>query len=163
MGEIVTSRLNGVLTILAGFVLLVFPWFGLWTLSAILGFILIVAGVGMVILGALTYGSSKVAAVGFLLLGLLGLIAGVGIFGNVGVFAALAGLALYVSGAILIGAGLVYFVKPRTRFSRVVGVVGILLGVIYIILGSAATDPRDLSVLMGAWLIIVGIASFWIR
>jgi uncharacterized membrane protein HdeD (DUF308 family) len=153
------SRLSGALTIITGLVLLVFPWFGLWTLSAILGLILIVAGVGLLILGAFTYGSSKGAAVGFLILGLLGLIAGVGIFGDVGAFAAVAGLALYISGAILIVAGLVHFFKPRTRFSRAVGAVGILLGVIYIILGSYATDPRDLSILMGIWLIIVGITG----
>jgi len=155
--------LNGALTIIVGLILLVFPWFGLWTLSAILGLILIIAGIGLLILGALTYGSSKGAAVAFLILGLLGLIAGVGIFGDVGAFAAVAGLALYISGAILIIAGFVHLFKPRTRFSRAVGVVGILLGVIYIILGSYATDPRDLSILMGVWLIIAGITSLWIH
>ena len=76
-----------------------------------------------------------------------------------GAFAALAGLGLYVSGFILIIAGLVHFFKPRTRFSREVGVVGILLGIMYMILGSYAVDPRGLSILMGVWLILAGITS----
>jgi len=154
-----SNTLRGVLTIIFGLILLAFPWFGLWTLTAILGFILILVGVGLLILGAFTYHASKGAGAAFLILGILGLIAGAGMFGNVGAFAALAGLGLYVSGFILIIAGLVHFFKPRTRFSREVGVVGILLGIMYMILGSYAVDPRGLSILMGVWLILAGITS----
>ena len=147
------------MTIIFGLILLAFPWFGLWTLTAILGFILILIGVGLLVLGAFTYHASKGAGAAFLILGILGLIAGAGMFGNVGAFAALAGLGLYISGFILIIAGLVHFLKPRTRFSREVGVVGMLLGVMYMILGSYAVDPRGLSILMGVWLILAGITS----
>ena len=153
------SRVSGILTIIFGLILLVFPWFGLWTLSAILGFILVLIGVGLLIFGAFTYGSSKGAAVAFLILGVFGLSAGVGMFGNVGAFAALAGFALYLSAGILIVSGLVHVFRPMTRFSRGIGVVGVVLGVVYIILGSLAMDPRDLSVLMGVWLVIVGVTS----
>ena len=153
--------MSGILTIIFGLILLVFPWFGLWTLSAILGFILILIGVGLLLFGAFTYGSSKGAAVAFLILGILGLSAGVGMFGNVGAFAALAGFALYLSAGILIVSGLVHVFRPMTRFSRGIGVVGIVLGVVYIILGSLAMDPRDLSVLMGVWLVIVGVTSLF--
>jgi len=152
-------RTHGVLSIIIGLILLIFPWFGLWTLAAILGFILILLGLGLLVFGAFTYRASKGVGVAFLLLGILGLIAGVGMFGNVGALAALAGVALYLSGFILIIAGLVHFFKPRTPFSREVGVVGILLGIVYIILGSYVTDPRGLSVLMGIWLIIAGATS----
>jgi len=152
-------RTSGVLSIIFGLVLLIFPWFGLWTLAAVLGFILILLGLGLLVLGAFTYRASKGVGVAFLLLGILGLIIGVGMFGNVGALAALAGVALYLSGFILIIAGLVHFFKPRTHFSREVGVVGILLGIVYIILGSYVTDPRGLSVLMGIWLIIAGVTS----
>jgi len=152
-------RTSGVLSIIFGLVLLIFPWFGLWTLAAVLGFILILLGLGLLVLGAFTYRASKGVGVAFLLLGILALIIGAGIFGNVGALAALAGVALYLSGFILIIAGLVHFFKPRTHFSREVGVVGILLGIVYIILGSYVTDPRGLSVLMGIWLIIAGVTS----
>jgi len=153
------SKTHGILTILFGLILLIFPWFGLWTLTAILGFILILFGIGLLVFGAFTYQASKGAAVAFLILGLLGLIAGVGLFGNVAAFAALAGLALYLSGFILIIAGLVHVLKPRTRISREVGLLGIIMGIVYIILGSLAVDPRGLSILMGIWLIIAGITS----
>ena len=152
-------RMNGVLSIIFGLILLVFPWFGLWTLAAILGFILILIGVGLLVLGAFTYHASKAAGAAFLILGILGLITGAGMFGNVGAVAALAGVALYLSGFILIIAGLVHIFKPRTRFSREVGIIGVMLGVIYIILGSYAADPRGLSILMGIWLILAGITS----
>jgi uncharacterized membrane protein HdeD (DUF308 family) len=151
--------MNGVVAIIFGLVLLVFPWFGLWTLAVILGLILISVGVGLLVLGAFTYRASKVAGLAFLILGIIGLVVGVGMFGNFGALATLTSVALYVSGFILLASGLVHFFKPRTRFSREVGVAGILLGVIYIILGSYAADPRGLSILMGIWLILAGITS----
>jgi uncharacterized membrane protein HdeD (DUF308 family) len=153
------SKSLGVLTILFGLILLIFPWFGLWTLTAIVGFILMLIGIGLLVFGAYTYQASKGAGVAFLVLGLLGLIAGVGLFGNVEAFAALAGLGLYLSGFILIIAGLIHVLKPRTRLSREVGLLGIIVGVAYVILGSFAVDPRGLSILMGIWLIIAGITS----
>jgi uncharacterized membrane protein HdeD (DUF308 family) len=77
----------------------------------------------------------------------------------VGAFATLARLGLYISGFILIIAGLIHVLKPQTRFSREVGLIGIIMGVVYLILGSFAVDPRGLSILMGIWLIIAGITS----
>jgi uncharacterized membrane protein HdeD (DUF308 family) len=151
--------MHGVLTIIFGLILLVFPWFGLWTLAAILGFILILIGIGLLLLGVFTYHASKGFAIAFLVLGFLGLVTGIGMFGNVGAFAALASLGLYISGFILIIAGLIHVLKPRTRLSREVGLIGIIMGIVYIILGSFAVDPRALSILMGIWLIIAGITS----
>ena len=159
LDESMATKTYGVLTILFGLILLIFPWFGLWTLTAILGFILILIGIGLLVFGAYTYQASKAASAAFLVLGLLGLIAGVGLFGNVEAFAALAGLGLYLSGFILIIAGLIHVLKPRTRLSREVGLLAIIMGIVYIILGSIAVDPRDLSILMGIWLIVAGITS----
>jgi len=152
-------RVGGALSIIFGLTLLVFPWFGLWTLAAILGFILILIGMGLLVLGAFTYQASKGAGIALLILGILGVIIGAGMFGNVGALSALAGVALYLSGFILLIAGLVHIFKPRTRFSREVGIVGVLLGLIYIVLGSYAADSRGLSILMGFWLILAGVTS----
>jgi membrane protein HdeD len=154
-------KMHGLLAILFGLILLIFPELGLWTLTAILGFILIVIGLGLLVFGAFTYHASKASGAAFLVLGVLGLIAGIGLFGNVTAFAALAGLGLYLSGFVLIIAGLIHVFKPRTRFSREVGLIGIILGIVYLILGSFAVDPRGLSVLMGIWLIIAGITALF--
>lgn len=154
-----SNGLRGVLTIIFGLMLLAFPWFGLWTLAAVLGFILILVGLGLLALGAFTYRASKAGGVALLVLGILGLAAGVGLFGNVGAFAAIAGLGLYLSGFILIASGLVYVIWPRTRLARPVGFIGILLGIAYLILGSYAMEPQGLSVIMGIWLIIAGVTS----
>ena len=154
-----SNSLRGVLAIIFGLILLAFPWFGLWTLSAILGFILIWIGFGLLVFGAFTYRASKGAGAVFLVLGILGLVTGIGLFGNVAAFSAIAGLGLYLSGFILIVSGLVHVLRPRTRLSKEVGFVGIILGIAYLILGSYALDPRGLSVIMGIWLIIAGVTS----
>jgi len=78
-----SNSLRGVLAIIFGLILLAFPWFGLWTLSAILGFILIWIGFGLLVFGAFTYRASKGAGAVFLVLGILGLVTGIGLFGNV--------------------------------------------------------------------------------
>ena len=56
-----SNSLRSVLTIIFGLILLVFPWFGLWTVAAILGFILILVGLGLLVLGLFTYRASKAA------------------------------------------------------------------------------------------------------
>jgi membrane protein HdeD len=157
--RIMALRTHGVLAIVFGLILLIFPEFGLWTLTAVLGFILLLIGLGLLAFGAFTYHASKVAGVAFLVLGVLGLIVGVGLFGNVGAFATLAGLGLYIGGFLLIITGLIQMLKPWTRFSREVGLIGIIMGALYLILGSFAVDPRGLSFLMGIWLIIAGVTS----
>ena len=154
-----SNTLRGMLTILFGLILLAFPWFGLWTLAAILGFILILIGLGLLVFGAFTYHASKAVGAVFLILGILGLVTGIGLFGNVGAFAAIAGLGLYLSGFILIVSGLVHVIRQRTKLSREVGLIGIILGIAYLILGSYAVDPRGLSVIMGIWLVIAGVSS----
>ena len=154
-----SNGLRGVLTIIFGLILLVFPWFGLWTLAAVLGFVLILVGLGLLVLGAFTYRASKAGGAALLVLGILGLAAGIGLFGNVGAFAAIASIGLYLSGFILIASGLVYVIWPRTRLARPVGFIGILLGVAYLVLGSYATEPQGLSLIMGIWLIIAGVTA----
>ena len=149
-------KIQGVLAILVGLILMIFPWFVLWTFTAILGFIMIFIGIGLLVFAVFTYHASKAAGVALLVLGLLGLITGMGLFGNVGAFAMLTGLGLYLSGFILIIAGLIHVLKPLTKFSRKVGAIGIIMGVAYIILGWFAVEC-GLSILMGVWLIIAGL------
>ncbi|HYW00766.1 MAG TPA: DUF308 domain-containing protein, partial [Candidatus Acidoferrum sp.] len=107
-------KIRGVLVILFGLILIIFPWFGLWTLTAILGLIMMLIGIGLLVFGAFTYHASRAAGAALLILGILGLIFGIGLFGNVGMFAAIAGIGLYISGFILIIGGLIHVLKPLT-------------------------------------------------
>ncbi|WP_455369502.1 DUF308 domain-containing protein [[Eubacterium] cellulosolvens] len=152
------SPVTGGLMILFGIVLLAFPWFGLWTITSIMGFALILAGLGLLVFGISSMGESKATGIGLSILGILALIIGVGLFGNIGAFAWLTSFILYLTGFILIIAGIVQlFHKPPVKYGKTIGVIGIIVGVIYLILGSVAIDPAALSILMGIWLIIMGI------
>ncbi|MCW4042493.1 MAG: DUF308 domain-containing protein [Candidatus Bathyarchaeota archaeon] len=154
------SPVTGGLMILVGLVLLAFPWFGLWTIASIMGFALILAGLGLLVFGIASMGASKATGIVFSILGILALVIGVGLFGNIGAFAWIASFVLYLAGFILIIAGVVQlFQKPPVKYGKTMGIIGVILGVIYIILGSVAIDPSVLSILMGIWLIIMGIGK----
>ena len=154
------SPVSGGLMILFGIVLLAFPWFGLWTMTSIMGFALILAGLGLLVFGITTMGASKATGIVFSILGILALVIGVGLFGNIGAFAWLASFVLYLAGFILIIAGIVQlFQKPPVKYGKTMGIIGVIVGIIYLILGSVAIDPTVLSILMGIWLIIMGIGK----
>jgi uncharacterized membrane protein HdeD (DUF308 family) len=158
--KMASKSVTGGLMILFGIVLLAFPWFGLWTITSIMGFALMLAGLGLLLFGIASMKGSKTTGAAFAILGIIALIIGVGLFGNIGAFAWLASFVLYLAGFILIIAGIVQlFQKPPVKYGKTMGIVGVVVGIIYLILGSMAIDPSVLSILMGIWLIIMGIGK----
>jgi uncharacterized membrane protein HdeD (DUF308 family) len=46
---------------------------------------------------------------------------------------------------------------PKGKYAKTAGALGIILGVVYIILGMFALNPMTLAVLIGIWLIMTGV------
>ena len=77
---------------------------------------------------------------------------------NPNLFAFLAEISLYLAGIVLIIVGVVALVNNRhARFGIYIGVSGIILGLLYIIVGTYVADPIILGTLIGLWLVITGV------
>ncbi len=152
----------GLLAIILGLIVLAFPLAGLVAASVLTGFVVLMIAIWLLVVGGSQMGVSKTAGIMNLILGIIVLIVGLGLIFNPALFAFLAGFLLYLAGFFLIIAGIIALVS-RNEFKNATwaGILGIILGILYIILGSLAFDPIYLGFLIGIWLIISGVLALF--
>ena len=154
--------LLGILAIILGILVIAFPLFSVFTASVLAGFAIIFLGIWLLAQSFGTWGASKAASIAFLILGLIAIVGGIGLFGSILAFSALASFWLYFAGFFLIISGIMSFFTKEGTTGKGVGGVGVILGILYIILASYAWNPYYLALLIGIWLIIDGITLFFI-
>lgn len=154
--------LLGILAIILGLLVIAFPLFSVFTASVLAGFAIIFLGIWLLAQSFGTWGASKAASISFLILGLIAIVCGIGLFGSIVAFSVLASFWLYFAGFFLIISGIMsFFVKEGTA-GKGIGGIGVILGILYIILASYAWNPYYLAFLIGIWLIIDGVTLFFI-
>ncbi|MDI6644828.1 MAG: DUF308 domain-containing protein [Methanobacteriaceae archaeon] len=154
------NKMYGILAIILGLIVMVFPIAGVVAASILTGFLILLIGIWLLLAGVNTWGVSKAAAVLNLIVSILALYIGVDLLLNIYLFSFLAGFLLYIAGIFLIIAGIISLFARERKYALWGGVLGIILGILYIILGTYAFDPIYLGLLIGIWLIINGIFLF---
>ena len=148
----------GALAIIIGLIVMAFPLLGVIAASIISGFLVLSLGIWLLIAGISEIGTSKAAGILNLIVGILAVILGFGLIFSPYLFSFLAGFLLYLAGIFLIVAGIIaLLVGMEKKYSLWGGVLGIILGILYIILGTYAFHPVYLGILIGVWLVITGI------
>lgn len=152
----------GLLAIILGILVLAFPLAGLVAASVLTGFVVLMIAVWLLIVGGSQMEVSKTAGILNVILGIIVLIVGIGLIFSPALFAFLAGFLLYLAGFFLIIAGVIALLS-RDEFKNATwaGVLGIVLGILYIILGTFAFDPLYLGILIGIWLILSGVLALF--
>ncbi|RJS48841.1 MAG: hypothetical protein CIT03_05840 [Methanobacterium sp.] len=153
--------LLGILAIILGFLVICFPLISVFAAS-------VLAGIGILFLGIWLLGQSfkswhinKISSAAYLILGIIGIIVGIGLFGNILAFSILASFWLYIIGFLIFISGIITLFEAENNAGKGLGGLGIILGILYIILGSFAWDPYYLAALIAIWLIISGIMEFF--
>lgn len=154
--------LLGILAIILGILVMAFPLFSVFTASVLAGFVIVILGVYLLAQSFGTWGTSKAASIAFLLLGIIAIICGFGLFGRILAFSALASFWLYFTGFFLMISGVMSLFAKDDTVGKGVGGLGIIMGILYIILGSYAWNPYYLALLIGIWLIIDGITIMFV-
>ena len=94
------------------------------------------------------------------ILGIVMLIISLGLIFNPSIFAFLTALTIYLAGIFLIIIGLIVIVGNRdNKYGFWMGILGIVLGVIYIIIGTYINNPIILGSLIGIWLVVTGVLN----
>jgi uncharacterized membrane protein HdeD (DUF308 family) len=150
--------LLGILAIILGILVMAFPLFSVFTASVLAGFAIIFLGIWLLVQSFGIWGTSKGASIAYLILGLIAIVGGIGLFGSVLAFSFLASFWLYFTGFFLIISGIMSFFVKEDTTGKGVGGLGVILGILYIILGAYAWNPIYLAFLIGFWLIIEGIS-----
>jgi uncharacterized membrane protein HdeD (DUF308 family) len=151
------ATLLGILAIILGLLVMAFPLISVFLASDIVGIGLIFIGVWLLAQSFEIWSSSKGVSIAALILGILGIIVGIGLFGKILAFSILIGLIIYIGGLFLIISGIISLISGQGNAGRWGGILGIILGILYIIVGLYALNPFYLALLIGIWLILTGI------
>jgi len=149
--------LFGILAIILGLAVMAFPLISVFLVSSIVGIGLIFIGVWLLVQSVVSWEDSKALSIFALIVGILGIVVGIGLFGKILAFSILVGLVIYIGGLFLIISGLITLVSGQGNSGRWGGLLGIILGVLYIIIGVYALNPFYLAFLIGLWLVLTGL------
>lgn len=153
--------LLGIFAIFLGLMIIAFPLISIFTVSVLAGFTLMILGIWLFVQSFERWDSSKAMSIAYLILGILAIIVGIGLFGRIVLFSIFAALWIYVGGLFLVITGILSLFSDSSTASRGAGGLGIILGILYMILGMYAWNPYYLALLIGLWLIIAGIMEFF--
>ena len=142
--------------IILGLMVLVFPMLGLVAASVIYGFLILLLGIGLVVAGLWEMGESAGLGIVELLLGIIAVVLGIACIFNPDLFSWIVGFLAWIIGLLLIIAGIVGVVL-KSGGSRWNGVVGIVIGLLFMAFGQFLANPVILGILIGLWLLITGV------
>jgi len=149
--------LFGILAILLGLAVVAFPLISVFIVSDIVAIGLIFVGIWLLAQSVVTWSESKAISILALIIGIIGVIVGIGMFGKIVAFSIFAGILIYLGGIFLILSGVISLVSGTGKSGKAGGFLGIILGILYLIIGVYALNPFYLALLIGLWLILTGI------
>jgi len=155
--------LMGILAIILGVVVISFPYISVFTFSVLAGFGILILGIWFLIQTFEVWEDSKSVSIAYLILGLIAIVSGIGLMGNVQAFSALASFLIYLAGFWMLFGGTLALFTGITTYERGIGAVNVILGITYLIVGIYAFNPYYLALLIGIWLIIDGIRLFFVK
>ena len=140
-----------IIAIILGIIIIAFPMLGVITAADILGLSVLLLAIFLLANGVseVEYNTTR---------GLIN--TSLGLIFNPSIFAFLTALTIYLAGIFLIIIGLIIIVGNRdNKYGFWMGILGIVLGVIYIILGTYIKNPLILGSLIGIWLLVTGVLN----
>ncbi|MBO5965744.1 MAG: DUF308 domain-containing protein [Methanobrevibacter sp.] len=149
-----------IIAIILGIIIIAFPMLGVITAADILGLSVLLLAIFLLANGVSEVEYNTTRGLINTILGIIMLIISLGLIFNPSIFAFLTALTIYLAGIFLIIIGLIIIVGNRdNKYGFWMGILGIVLGVIYIILGTYIKDPLILGSLIGIWLLVTGVLN----
>jgi membrane protein HdeD len=149
------NLLLGILGILLGIIVIVFPLISIFTVNAIAGIGIIFIGIWILIKSLKN--DSLAAGVAGLIVALFAIMMGIVFIGDIKAFEFFTFIALYVVGFFIALAGLTSLISGEGLKGKAIGALGIIIGILFVIIGTYAANPLVLAAMIGAFLIIAGI------
>ena len=154
--------LIGILAIILGLIVIVFPLISVLTFSVLTGLGIIVLGIWFFAQGYHVWGKNLAAGIADILLGIFAILMGIMLLGNVAAFEFLTFMGLYIVALFLIIAGLMALFSGKDLKARGIGVLGVIFGILYFIIGVYVANPLFLAAIIGGFLLIAGIMEIFI-
>lgn len=152
------TKFISLLSIILGMLVIIFPVMGVIGISSLIGLSVLLISIYLLVLGVAIMDYNKRGSILDLALGLILLLLSISLIFDPALLGFLAEITLYLAGIILILVGLASLINNRTsRYGFYIGIIGVVLGLLYIIIGTFIENPVVLGSLIGIWLIASGI------
>ena len=149
----------GILGILLGIIVIVFPLISIFTVNAIAGIGIIFIGIWIIVKSLKN--DSLAAGVAGLIVAVFAIMLGIVFIGDIKAFEFFSFIALYVVGFFIALAGLESLISGKGIKGKGTGALGIIIGILFVVIGTYAANPLVLAALIGAFLIIAGIMEIF--
>ena len=157
------NMLMGIIAIILGIVVIAFPYISIFTFSVLAGIGILILGIWFLLQTSRIWEDSKASGIAYLILGLIAIVAGIGIMGNITAFSFLASFIIYLAGFLLLFSGILTLFAGTDTIGKGIGGIGVILGITYLIIGIFALNPYYLALIIGIWLIFDGIGLFFVK
>lgn len=150
----------GILAIIFGILIMVFPFVGLTALSVIAGIAVLLFGVMLAVEGTHIWGESKAMSLAYIIFAVLALFLGIQLVGNPLLIVGLSALYFYIAGFFLIITGVFGIFSRDALMNRGSAGLIVILGILTIALGYLSLlNPIYLAIILGVGLVIDGITT----
>ncbi len=149
----------GILAIILGLIVIVFPLISVVSLSKLVGIGIIFLGI-WILVQSLKSGSLAAGVAG-LILSIFVIMMGIVFVGDIKAFAFFTFAAIYIVGFFIILAGLAALASGQGLKEKGIGALGVIIGILFIVVGTFTGNPFVLSAMIGAFLIIAGIMEIF--
>lgn len=151
----------GILAIILGLIVIVFPLISVVTFSVLAGIGIIAISIWLFVQSFKIWGENLAAGIADILLAFFALAFGIVFIGNIKGFEFLTFLALYIVGFFILITGLTALFSGKGFKGKANAALGIVLGILFIILGTYVGHPLVLAAVIGGFLIIAGIMEIF--
>ena len=152
------GKFISLLAIIFGLIIIIFPVMGVIGVGSLISLFVLLVSIYLLIVGISIIDYNKTGAILDLILGIVLSLLSICLIFNPALIGFLTGITLYLAGIMLIVVGLVSLINNRqSRYGFYIGIAGVVLGLLYIIIGTYVTDPIVLGTLIGIWFVISGI------
>lgn len=152
------SKFISIIAIIFGLLLIIFPMMGIIGVADLIGLSILLISIYLLIVGVSIIDYNKSGAILDLFLGIVFLLLSLCLIYHISVIGFLAQITIYLAGIMLIVVAVVSLVNNRqSRYGFYIGIAGVVLGLLYIIIGTYVSNPIILGSLIGLWLIISGV------
>lgn len=156
--NLTNNKWISIIAIILGLIIVVCPFLGVSDSKNIIGISILLLGIFMIFSGYSNLDYDKTKSIVYMVLGVIFIIFSLGLIFVLGVFVALESILIYIAGIFLAIVGLVILIQNRNaKIGFWIGIIGVVLGVIYLVIGTYMRDSNILSFLIGLWLIITGV------
>ncbi|MBE6490323.1 MAG: DUF308 domain-containing protein [Methanobrevibacter sp.] len=158
------TKFVSLLAIILGLIIIIFPALGLIGASSLIGLSVLLMSIYLLVVGVTIIDYNTSGAMIDLILGLLLLFLSIGLIFNPALLGFITEITLYLAGIMLIIVAVASLINNRSsRYGFYIGIAGIVLGLLYIIIGTYISNPIVLGTLIGIWLVISGILKLMDR